>query len=123
MAKRSYSKFYALLRKNPRIDKAEMVLQFTDGRTTHLTQMTDAEYEEMVATIETATNNTAEELRRWRSSALLRIGRLGINTIDNWDGKLDADATAKRTATIPYGVVDSTSTSTVFMAIPCIRVL
>lgn len=86
MAKRSYSKFYALLRKNPRIDKDEMVLQFTDGRTTHLTQMTDAEYEEMVATIETATNNTAEELRRWRSSALLRIGRLGINTIDNWAG-------------------------------------
>ena len=84
MAKRVYTKFYALLRKNPHIDKDEMVLQFTDGRTTHLTQMTDAEYEEMVATIETATNNSAEELRRWRSSALLRIGRLGINTIDNW---------------------------------------
>ena len=86
MAKRSYTKFYALLRKNPRIDKDEMVLQFTDGRTTHLPQMTDAEYEEMVATLETATNNSAAELRRWRSSALLRIGRLGINTIDNWAG-------------------------------------
>jgi hypothetical protein len=84
--KRSYTRFYALLRKNPRIDKDEMVLQFTDGRTTHLTQMTDAEYDEMVESIERATNNTQAEIRRWRSSALLRIGRLGINTIDNWDG-------------------------------------
>ena len=84
--KRSYSKFYALLRKNPRIDKDEMVLQFTDGRTTHLTAMTDEEYSEMVETIERQTANTREELRSWRSSALLRIGRLGINTIDNWDG-------------------------------------
>lgn len=84
--KRSYTKFYALLRKNPRIDKDEMVLQFTDGRTTHLTQMTDSEYAEMVEAIERATNNSEKELRSWRSSALLRIGRLGINTIDNWDG-------------------------------------
>jgi len=84
--KRSYTKFYALLRKNPRIDKDEMVLQFTDGRTTHLTQMTDSEYAEMVEAIERATNNSERELRSWRSSALLRIGRLGINTIDNWDG-------------------------------------
>ncbi len=84
--KRTYTKFYALLRKNPRIDKDEMVLQFTDGRTTHLTAMTDQEYAEMVDTIERQTANTRDELRRWRSSALLRIGRLGINTIDNWDG-------------------------------------
>ena len=76
--KRSYTRFYALLRKNPRIDKDEMVLQFTDGRTTHLTQMSDAEYDEMVESIERATNNTQAEVRRWRSSALLRIGRLGI---------------------------------------------
>jgi hypothetical protein len=84
--KRSYNKFYALLRKNPRIDKDEMVLQFTDGRTTHLQAMTDEEYAEMVDAIERQTNNSRDELRRWRSSALLRIGRLGINTIDNWDG-------------------------------------
>ncbi len=84
--KRSYTKFYALLRKNPRIDKDELVHQFTDGRTTHLTAMTDAEYAEMVEAVERSTNNTRAELRRWRSSALLRIGRLGINTIDNWDG-------------------------------------
>jgi hypothetical protein len=84
--KRSYTKFYARLRKNPRIDKDEMVLQFTDGRTTHLTAMTDEEYAEMVDTIERQTANTRDEIRRWRSSALLRIGRPGINTIDNWDG-------------------------------------
>jgi diadenosine tetraphosphate (Ap4A) HIT family hydrolase len=84
--KRSYTKFYALLRKNPRIDKDELVLQYTDGRTSHLTAMTDEEYAEMVDAVERATNNSTAELRRWRSSALLRIGRLGINTIDNWDG-------------------------------------
>ena len=33
-----------------------------------------------------------------------------------WDAKLGATATAKRTASIPYGVVDSTSTSKVFTA-------
>jgi len=86
MAKRSYKEFYALLRENPRIDKDDMVLQFTDGRTTHLTAMSDAEYREMVDTISRSVRNSRDELRRWRSSALLRLGRLGINTIDNWDG-------------------------------------
>ena len=89
MAK-SYKQFYALLRQNPRIDKDDMVLRFTDGRTSKLTEMKDAEYEEMIRTLWRETSPSAvqerSELRRWRSSALLRLGRLGINTIDNWDG-------------------------------------
>lgn len=87
---RNYKKFYALLRQDQRIDKDEIVLQFTDGRTTHLTQMSDAEFDEMVRTLSRDISPSAvqerSELRRWRSSALLRIGRLGISTIDNWDG-------------------------------------
>ena len=85
MAKRNYTKFYALLRQLPEVDKDDLVLQYTDGRTTHLTQMKESEYGEMIAALEEATEPSREELRRWRSSALLRIGRLGISTIDNWD--------------------------------------
>ena len=85
MAKRNYTKFYALLKRNPAVDKDELVLQYTDGRTTHLTEMSAAEYNEMVGALEEASAPSREELRRWRSSALLRIGRLGISTIDNWE--------------------------------------
>ncbi|MBO7681220.1 MAG: hypothetical protein J6T17_00525, partial [Clostridia bacterium] len=85
MAKRNYTKFYALLRQRPSIDKDELVLQYTDGRTTHLTEMTNPEYNEMIAALEESMAPSREELRRWRSSALLRIGRLGISTIDNWE--------------------------------------
>ena len=84
--KRDYKVFYALLRKLPHVDKEELVMQFTDGRTTSLREMTDLEYNQMVAALEEASAPSRAELKRWRSSALLRIGRLGINTIDNWDG-------------------------------------
>ena len=84
--KRNYRQFYTLLKEHPQIDKDELVLQFTDGRTTHLTEMTGAEYMQMIGALEEASAPARAELKRWRSSALLRIGRLGINTIDNWDG-------------------------------------
>ena len=85
MAKRNYTKFYALLKQRPSIDKDELVLQYTDGRTTHLTEMSNPEYNEMISALEESMAPSREELRRWRSSALLRIGRLGISTIDNWE--------------------------------------
>lgn len=85
MAKRNYTKFYALLKRNPAVDKDELVLQYTDGRTTHLTEMSNPEYNEMISALEESMAPSREELRRWRSSALLRIGRLGISTIDNWE--------------------------------------
>lgn len=85
---RNFGRFYALLRRNPFIDKDEIVMQFTDGRTSHLREMRTAEYLEMCDFIEgkphPSTAPDAQELKRARSSALLRIGRLGINTIDNW---------------------------------------
>ncbi len=85
MAKRNYTKFYALLKQRPSIDKDELVLQYTDGRTTHLTEMSNPEYNEMISALENSMAPSREELRRLRSSALLRIGRLGISTIDNWE--------------------------------------
>lgn len=88
---KNFGRFYVLAKKNPAIDKESMVLQFTDGRTTHLRDMWQDEYNEMCDAIEYGADRTrkaaeADRLRRLRSSVLLRIGRLGINTIDNWDG-------------------------------------
>ena len=101
MGKRNYSRFYGLLRQQPSIDKDEIVLQFTDGRTTHLTEMTDAEYFDMLDAIGQTVQPSHAELKRWRSSALLRIGRLGINTIDNWDG-INAFVSSPKIAGKPF---------------------
>lgn len=99
--KRDYRLFYALLRQHPNVDKEELVMQFTDGRTTHLTQMTDMEYQLMIGALEEASDPSRAELKRWRSSALLRIGRLGINTIDNWDG-INAFVSSNKIAGKPF---------------------
>lgn len=97
---RSFARFYALLAKCPCADKESLVLQFTDGRTASLREMTAGEYEEMCAALEEAAGPDREQrerLRRLRSSALLRIGRLGISTVDNWDG-IDAFCLSPRIA-------------------------
>lgn len=83
-----YARFWCLLKgREHYIDKEELVLRYTDGRTTHLSQMTDAEYLEMCDAIEGRFNKSAyeQQLKKARSAVLLRVGRLGINTIDNWD--------------------------------------
>ena len=99
--KREYKTFYALMKLHPSVDKEELVLQFTDGRTVHLTEMTDVEYMQMIGALEEASEPSRAELKRWRSSALLRIGRLGINTIDNWDG-INAFVSSKKIAGKPF---------------------
>jgi len=90
MAKNSFSRFYALLNKNPGLDKEELVLQFTDGRTTSLRQMSRVEFDAMCDALqygsEWSREQAQEQLRKARSSVLLRIGRLGIDTVDNWKG-------------------------------------
>lgn len=99
--RKDYKPFYALLKLHPHVDKEELVLQFTDGRTTHLREMTDWEYMQMIGALEEASESSRTELKRWRSSALLRIGRLGINTIDNWDG-INAFVSSKKIAGKPF---------------------
>lgn len=90
MAKNDYSRFYALLRKNPMVEKEEIVLQFTDGRTSSLREMRREEFDEMCDMLQYGGPEEQaareRELKRARSSVLLRIGRLGISTVDNWDG-------------------------------------
>ena len=99
--KRDYKIFYALMNQHPHVDKEELVLQFTDSRTTSLREMTDTEYMQMVGALEEASAPSRAELKRWRSSALLRIGRLGINTIDNWDG-INAFVSSSKIAGKPF---------------------
>ena len=99
--KRNYKPFFALLKQHPQVDKEELVLQFTDGRTTSLREMTDGEYMQMIGALEEASAPSRAELKRWRSSALLRIGRLGINTIDNWDG-INAFVSSSKIAGKPF---------------------
>lgn len=85
---KSYGRFYAAMRHHPEADKEDLVMQFTDGRTTSLKAMSQKEFDEMCDVLErTATNRTHKtELKKLRSSVLKRIQRLGISTIDNWDG-------------------------------------
>lgn len=88
--KNDYSRFYALLKQNPMADKEELVSQFTGGRTTHVSQMRQDEFIALCDALQYGSpgERKAQELalKRARSAALLRIGRLGINTIDNWEG-------------------------------------
>lgn len=99
--KKNFKPFYALLRQHPQLDKDELVLQFTDGRTTHLNGMSESEYRQMIGALEEASAPARAELKRWRSSALLRIGRLGINTIDNWDG-INSFCSSRKIAGKPF---------------------
>jgi len=86
-SKNSYGIFYALLRAHPNADKEELVLTYTGGRTTHLHEMKPWEYREMVDALSRAdVSARTVQLKKARSSALLWIGRLGIETVDNWDG-------------------------------------
>lgn len=88
--KNDYSRFYALLKRHPDADKEELVSQFTGGRTTHVSGMSREEFTALCDSLqygnerEQTARNIA--LKRARSAALLRIGRLGISTIDNWEG-------------------------------------
>ena len=85
-----YGRFWCLIKGNEKyLDKDDLVSQFTDGRTTHLHEMKDAEFQEMCDCIQERLSQDKqsykERVRKARSSVLLRVGRLGINTVDNWD--------------------------------------
>lgn len=87
---KNYAWFYSLLKDNPYADKESLVLQYTDGRTSSLREMSSAEYEAMCRDLERGSRPHAEEdrtrLKKARSAVLLRLARLGLDTVDNWDG-------------------------------------
>lgn len=106
---KNFGRFYAILRSRPEIDKDEIVLQFTDGRTTHLREMKAWEYIAMCDALSGHRTETlpadAQELRKARSSVLLRIGRLGISTIDNW-AEIDAFCLSPKIAGKRFAALD-----------------
>lgn len=90
-AKMNYSRFYAIA-KSKGIDlaqfKDDLVLQFTDGRTTSLKEMKEAEYIEMCDCLQYDRRKaeTDEEFqarrRKARSAVLNRLQCLGVDTTD-----------------------------------------
>ena len=73
MSKGNYHRFYGLLQQLDCPDKEDqkesLVWSYTDGRTTHLSEMTSKEYDEMCRSLEERTGWRAE-LRKKRSLCL-----------------------------------------------------
>lgn len=91
---RSYARFYALLKRMPG-DREEikktLVDRFSNGRTTSLREMRTEEYERMCRALDdemakngAETEQTAAHVKRYRSSVLRRLQKIGIDTTD-WD--------------------------------------
>ena len=86
----NYARFYTLLKKMPGADKETLVEQYTSGRTTHLHETTQQEYNKMcrdmeqVAGYDERMSDIRRELRRKRSVCLKLMQQLGIDTTD-WD--------------------------------------
>lgn len=89
---RNYARFYVLLNRLPTTDreelKAQLVSQFTGGRTESLREMTDKEYDALCDELQRQDANRRArelyraELRRRRSAALHLMQKLGIDTTD-----------------------------------------
>lgn len=85
---RNYARFYTLLKKMPGADKETLVEQYTSGRTTHLRETTQQEYNKMcrdmeqVAGYDERMSDIRRELRRKRSVCLKLMQQLGIDTTD-----------------------------------------
>ena len=75
-AERNYSRFYILLKKMPGADKNTLVYKYTNGRTTHIHETTQQEYNSMcndmerVAGFDERREAIRKELRRKRSVCL-----------------------------------------------------
>lgn len=87
---RNYARFYTLLKKMPGADKETLVEQYTNGRTTHLRETTQQEYNKMcrdmeqIAGYDERMSDIRRELRRKRSVCLKLMQQLDIDTTD-WD--------------------------------------
>lgn len=81
----NYRRFYGLLKQLDFPDKEDMkeslVWSYTDGRTTHLGEMTCKEYEEMCRSLEERTGWRAQ-LRKKRSLCLKLMQQAGVDTTD-----------------------------------------
>ena len=80
----NYHRFYALFRRLYGCDeelKATLVSNFTDGRTTHLSEMTKREYDALCNSLDER-SGWRVRLKRYRSVCLNLMQHLGIDTTD-----------------------------------------
>lgn len=91
---KNYARFYTLLNRLPCSDREELkrnlVLQYTNGRTESLKEVTDKEYYAMCGDLQNQVNGdkvrqiARDNLRRKRSSVLHQLQKMGIDTA-NWN--------------------------------------
>lgn len=82
---KNYARFYFLLDKILSVDQEDMketlVSSFTDGRTTHLHEMTRKEYDALCTSLEERTG-WKEQLKKKRSLCLKLMQKAGVDTTD-----------------------------------------
>lgn len=110
----NYHRFYASFNRLPcggdREDlKETLVSSYTNGRTTSLREMTEAEYKTMCAALEQKVNPDAralyiQERKRRRSSALHQLQLYGVDTTD-WN-KVNAFCEQPRISGKPFRDLD-----------------
>lgn len=83
MARTNYAAFYALLKSMPGVSKEDLVLQWTNGRTSSLKEMSEREYTLMIRQLRQQVENL-EEKKKARSAVLKQFQLYGIDTTD-WD--------------------------------------
>ena len=112
--KRNFARFYSLA-KAKGIDleqhKEKLVSQFTDGRTSSLREMTDAEYEDMCDCLQSGKQRGESNevyqarLRKARSAVLNRMQRLGVDTADKSFAPVNEFCLNPRIAGKPFGLL------------------
>lgn len=104
----NYAAFYGLLKQMPRAGKEEIVLQFTNGRTDSLREMSLHEYNEAIRAMEKLVRTEETEamriLKRKRSDVLHQMQLLGVDTAD-WK-RIDAYCLDKRIADKRFARLD-----------------
>ena len=83
MARNNYAAFYGLLKSMPGASKEDLVLQWTNGRTSSLKEMSEREYSLMIRQLRQQVENL-EEKKKARSAVLKQFQLYGIDTTD-WD--------------------------------------
>lgn len=83
MARNNYAAFYTLLTSMPGASKEDLVLQWTNGRTSSLKEMSEREYTLMIRQLRQQVENL-EEKKKARSAVLKQLQLYGIDTTD-WD--------------------------------------
>ena len=85
MSVQNYHRFYASFNRLPGGDREDLketlVSSFTDGRTTHLREMTSKEYDALCASLEERTG-WKEQLKKKRSLCLKLMQKAGVDTTD-----------------------------------------